>query len=195
MNDQEHLQIPPVLDQILAATLAANFQMASEPLTGTLLKTLAASKPSGIFLELGTGTGISTAWLLDGMDAASRLITVDNGSRVAAIAQRYLGHDQRVSFHIAEAEILLEHLVEQNQQFDLIFADAWIGKYTCLEDTLSLLKPGGLYVIDDMLPQANWIEGHEFNVRKLIADLENRKNLIVTKLAWASGIVIATKRS
>lgn len=49
MNDKEHLQAPLVLDQILSATVAAGFQMASEAQTGCLLRTLAASKPSGFF--------------------------------------------------------------------------------------------------------------------------------------------------
>ncbi|WP_226583461.1 O-methyltransferase [Microseira wollei] len=194
MNDKEHLQAPPVLNQILSATVAAGFQMASEPQTGSLLRTLAASKPSGCFLELGTGTRISTAWLLDGMDEESQLLTVENDSLIASIAQKYLAQDRRVSFHTEDAGVFMERLIAQNQKFDLIFADTWIGKYTCLEDSLSLLKLGGLYVIDDMLPQKNWIEGHESNVLTLIVDLENRQNLSVTKLAWASGIVIATKK-
>ena len=42
------------------------------------------------------------------------------------------------------------------QQFDLIYADAWPGKFSHLDDALALLRPGGMYVIDDLLPQANW---------------------------------------
>jgi len=37
------------------------FTMGSEPRTGALLRTLAASKPGGRFLELGTGTGVGRA--------------------------------------------------------------------------------------------------------------------------------------
>jgi len=33
------------------------------------------------------------------------------------------------------------------------------SKYTHLDDALALLKEGGLYVIDDMSPQANWPAG------------------------------------
>ncbi|MBD2256120.1 class I SAM-dependent methyltransferase [Pseudanabaena sp. FACHB-2040] len=194
-SDKENLQAPAVLEQILSATVAADFQMASEPQTGCLLRTLVASKPSGCFLELGTGTGIATAWLLDGMDEGSKLFTVDNDSAAAAIAQKYLGHDQRVSFRVEDAGALIEHFIEQNQRFDLIFADTWIGKYARLEDTLNLLNSAGLYVIDDMLPQINWITGHEANVEALVLDLENRQDLVLTKLAWASGIVLATKKT
>lgn len=57
--------------------------MGSDHLTGSLLRTLVASKPSGMVLELGTETGLATAWLLDGMDAQARLITaLANAARI-----------------------------------------------------------------------------------------------------------------
>ena len=65
------------------------FIMASDILTCSLLRTLAASKPSGKFLELGTGTGLSTSWILDGMDTGSSLISLDNNESCLAIAQTY----------------------------------------------------------------------------------------------------------
>jgi len=76
MNDLNNLSEPKSIASIWADTRAAGFTMASEPLTCSLLRTLAASKPAARFLELGSGTGLSTAWLLDGMDSKSRLTTV-----------------------------------------------------------------------------------------------------------------------
>ena len=49
---------PPALAAIQAETVALGFNMASEPQTGALLRALAASKPAGTLLELGTGTGL-----------------------------------------------------------------------------------------------------------------------------------------
>jgi predicted O-methyltransferase YrrM len=189
MDDQNSLKPPEVLQRIKVDTAALGFQMASEPLTGALLRTLAATKPAGRFLELGTGTGVSTAWLLDGMDEASHLISVENDADCIAVAKQYLGNDHRVSFHTEDAAVLLATLPKQ--QFDFIFADTWAGKYTHLEDTLQLLKPGGLYVIDDMLPQSSGPEGHAAKVLKLIAALENNAALVLTKMKWSSGIIIA----
>lgn len=77
MDDFFKLNEPRVLTGIWADTRAFGFTMASEPLTCSLLRTLAASKPSARFLELGSGTGLSTAWLLDGMDSSSHLTTVN----------------------------------------------------------------------------------------------------------------------
>lgn len=71
LNDTLNLARPVALNGIERDTAAVGFTMISEPRTGVLLRTFAASKPGGVFLELGTGTGASTAWILDGMNAAS----------------------------------------------------------------------------------------------------------------------------
>ncbi len=57
-----------------------------------------------------------------------------------------------------------------------------------------MLNTGGLYIIDDMLPQPNWPEGHDQKAIKLLQDLDKRSDLMLTKQAWATGIVIAVKK-
>jgi predicted O-methyltransferase YrrM len=193
MNDRENIRPPAVLAVIEQETIALGFSMASELQTGSLLRTLAATKPAGVFLELGTGTGLSTAWILDGMDNTSILATVDNDASVQAVARRHLGADPRVTFHTADGATFLETLREQ--QFDFIFADTWPGKYDHLKEALQLLRPGGLYLIDDMLPQPNWPPGHAAKVPVLVSALEKREDLQVTKLGWASGIVVVAKKA
>src|ERR1700738_2773644 len=98
MDDATNLKPPTAVNAIERETSAVGFNMAGEPRTGALLRMLAASKPGGAMLELGTGTGLSTAWILDGMDAAATLITVDSETKYCEIARHYLQHDRRVSF-------------------------------------------------------------------------------------------------
>jgi predicted O-methyltransferase YrrM len=184
-------EIPVAAKSIYTESKALDFSMISEPLTGALLRALAASKPGGRFLELGTGTGAATAWLLDGMDAASSLVSVDHDTPLQAVARRHLGHDRRVTFVTADAESFLDDLPDQ--RFDFIFADTWAGKYLQLERTLALLPVGGIYAIDDMLPQKNWPEGHEEKVRHLLNALATDRRIHIAKLSWASGIVIAVR--
>jgi hypothetical protein len=93
------------------ATSQSGFTMASDSQTCSLLRTLAASKPAGRFLELGTGTGLSTSWILD-----------------------------------------------------------------------------------DMLPQPNWPDGHQEKAIHLLQTLEAREDLLLTSQAWATGIIIGVKR-
>src|SRR5262245_25410557 len=61
MNDRSIPNPPAALQAILRDTAGLGFSMASELQTGSLLRTLAALKPAGRFLELGTGTGVATA--------------------------------------------------------------------------------------------------------------------------------------
>jgi predicted O-methyltransferase YrrM len=191
MNDHEITRIPAALDAILRDTEAVGFTLASEPKTGALLRALAASKPGGRFLELGTGTGVGTAWLLAGMDAGSRLTSVDSDPKVLGIARRHLGRDPRVAFHLADGAAFLER--SARERFDLIYADTWPGKFTHLDLALSLVAVGGIYFIDDLLPQPSWPEGHAPKVPALIAELESRRGFVSTRLAWASGLMMLVR--
>lgn len=187
------VRTPAALADIQSATTAMGFDMFSDSRTGSLLRTLAASKPNGALLELGTGTGIATVWLLEGMDSRSTLLTVDNDDQVVAVAQKHLGDDPRVIFTVLDGGEYLQQLSARGLTFDLVFADTWPGKYTHLEETLELLRVGGIYIVDDMLPQSNWPDDHPPKVRRLIERLTTRSDLHVTRLNWSTGIIIAAK--
>ena len=145
MNDNEISRQPAALEAIQRDTAELGFTMASEPKTGALLAALAASKPGGRLLELGTGTGLGAAWLLAGMDAAARLDTVDRDAAVVAVARRHLASDTRVTFHVMDGAKFLDQAAPG--QYDLIYADTWPGKFTHLEQALALLRPGGMYFV------------------------------------------------
>src|SRR5450432_2709077 len=137
LNDELNLAAPSRFRPLLLATDEAGFTMACEMTTGSLLRTLAASKPGGTFLEIGTGTGIGTCWILDGMDAASTLITVEKNQAVSDIARRHLSEDRRVEFVSADAEVYLKTLGAN--RFDFIFADTFPGKFLLLDEALAAL--------------------------------------------------------
>jgi predicted O-methyltransferase YrrM len=186
-------QPPPLAyEAIVNATADAGFTMASDMATCGLLRTLAASKPGGRFLELGTGTGLSTAWILNGMDQRSTLISIDNAPTFLEIARQRLGDDPRLTLEETDGGEWIER--HKAEKFDYIFADTWHGKYLMLEETLNMLRPGGLYILDDMLPQPNWPEGHQEKAIRLVASLEARKDMSFTSQEWATGIIIGVKK-
>jgi predicted O-methyltransferase YrrM len=182
---------PLTYQSIDEATKQSGFTMASDVLTCSLLRTLASTKPAGKFLELGTGTGLSTSWILDGMDDDSTLTSVDNDAKFLEIAQSFLGSDKRLTLSCVDGAEWVA--ANKNQKYDYIFADTWHGKYLLLDEVLAMLNKGGLYIIDDMLPQPNWPEGHAEKVTNLVTILEERKDLVLTKQIWATGIIIAVK--
>ncbi len=83
----------------------------------------------------------------------------------------------------------------QGDKFDLIFADAWPGKYSDIEKLLGLINVGGFYIIDDMSIQTNWPKGHHKKVNNLIDYLEKREDFNMTKLDWSTGIILMTRKT
>lgn len=185
--------IPSVLKAIQEDTERLGFTLSSDAQTGSLLATLAASKPNGRLLEIGTGTGHGTAWILSGMDESSHLDTVDINKSLVAVAKKHIGDDARVTFHLMGGDKFIQQA--QAESFDLIYADAIPGKFSHLDETLALLKPGGFYIIDDLLPQPTWPENHATRVAALIDELEKRSELRCTQLGWSSGLMLVTQAS
>jgi len=193
MPGARDLNPPSILKDIQEATASIGFTMGSDMLTGSLLRTLAATKPAGTFLELGTGTGLGTAWILDGMDAQSQLITVDRDERASSIARQTLGADPRITFYLMSGIDFIVSMREQGRTFDFIFADMQPGKFEYLDEALELLRTGGIYVVDDLLPLPSWEEQHAPRVVNLITSLEQRQDLHFTKLNWSTGLLMAVK--
>ena len=67
------------------------------------------------------------------------------------------------------------------------------GKFHRQDEMLGLLRPGGLYVVDDLLPQPTWPAGHEDRVAAFLAGVPGVEWLRSTTLAWASGLVVAVR--
>ena len=191
MQDATNLRMPTRYQAILERSRAAQFQMNSDVFTGSFLRTLAASKPHSSFLELGTGAGLGTCWILDGMDEKSRLVSVENDPTVLVIAREELGSDPRLTLLQFDGA---DFLASCTGRFDLIYADAWPGKYSHLNLALHLLNPGGIFLVDDMSPQPNWPDGHAAKVDSLIALLESLPGFCVTKLAWSTGLILCVKQ-
>jgi predicted O-methyltransferase YrrM len=191
MDDNSEIQVPERYQAILARSRAVQFQMNSDLLTGSLLRTLAASKPGASLLELGTGAGVGTCWILAGMDARSSLVSVENDPQVLAIARDEIGADPRLRLMEADAG---DFLASCRERYDFVYADTWPGKYSHLRLSLNLVKPGGIFLVDDMLPQPNWPAGHDTKVAELTAELEGLPDFCVTKLSWSTGLILCVKR-
>ena len=191
LDDSGTHAVPHVWIEIEKRTAELGFDMPSDMRTGALLKALAASKPHGRLLELGTGTGLATACLLAGMDNASRLVSVDVDAQLQAVARELLGSDSRVSFELADSREFIRS--QPHRSFDLVFADAWAGKYDGLDDALALVRHGGFFIGDDMLPQANWPDNHQERAEQLVTYLEGLQGWTTVTLSWGSGFVIAVR--
>ena len=189
--DDTPKRFPDTLPALRSAALEAGFTMSCDERTGSLLAVLAAAHPGGRLLELGTGVGEGTAWLLSGMDPDSQLISVELDATVQAIARTQLASDPRVTFVTEDGGNWLD--AYDGAPFDLVFADTWPGKFTHLDRALNLVAEGGTYLIDDLLPQPGWPEGHHDSVNHLLADLNARQDFHSVRLAWSTGLLMAVR--
>jgi predicted O-methyltransferase YrrM len=184
-------------DDVVTARIASRarmtgFDQSSSLAVGRLLGALAASKPGGRFLELGTGAGLGTAHILGGMSATARLVTVEHDPALSRIAREEIA-DPRVEFVVADGGTWLDAQIPSTGRYDLVFADTWPGKFDHLEPALALVTGGGMYVIDDLLPQPTWPVGHQSRVDALTARLAALDGWRTVRMEAASGVMICTR--
>jgi predicted O-methyltransferase YrrM len=132
--------------------------LSSRPGTGALLAVLAATRRSARIAELGTGLGAAAAWIAAGMDADSRLVTVESNVERAQEARSLLSSDPRI-------EVLAgrwEELVPPRGPFDLVFVDSGFSRRLheaqAAAFLLDIVVPGGILVMDDLTPES---ESHQ----------------------------------
>ncbi|WP_232337785.1 NUDIX domain-containing protein [Deinococcus arboris] len=142
------LDLPPLVSVARQEAGRLSFDRSCSLETGRLLRTLAASKPGGRLLDLGSGVGESAAWLLAGMDGAARLLTVEADPLLAETAWEVLAPDLRAEVLHGDWRGALER-----GPFDLTFADCALAKETAaVAELVASLKPGGLLAMDNFSP-------------------------------------------
>src|SRR5690606_4822485 len=192
MNDDITTNLPPRFNEIKKISEELEFTITCDLYTGSILRTLATSKPNSNILELGTGTGLSLAWIVDGMDDNSKVLSIDNDPELVDIAKSHFQNDNRVNIECCDGKDWLESY--DGEKFDLVFADAYPGKIFDKEKVHDLIKVGGLYVIDDLTIKPGWSVEHQQKIQELIADMERLENFQITKLNWSTGLIIAAKK-
>lgn len=127
---------------------------------GALLRVLAAAIGARKILEIGTAVGYSGIWLAGALPADGMLMTMEMDAGRAKEAQGNFdraGLTNRVSVMLGDAQRLIAKVAGP---FDLIFQDGDKKMYTPLLDRLvSLLRPGGLLVTDNVLWDGKVVPG------------------------------------
>lgn len=182
---------PRNLNEILDRANEKKFELSCDLETGQLLRVLASSKRNGKFLELGTGAGASTVWILDGMDFSSQLISVEIDEAIQNIAKSVIT-DERVKFITTDGGVFIED--NKHQKYDFIFADTWPGKFCYLKETLMMINSGGFYIIDDLKPTNTWSKEHAKSVDDLVNTIRGLEDFEIVELDWSTGLIIATRK-
>ena len=155
---------------------------------------LAAQVPAeGRILELGTGAGVGTAWIVSGLLPRTdvEVLTVERDPQTAAVAA--LG--DWPSFVELRRGDALDVLAQTDGTFDLIFADAPEGKWHGLDRTIAALAPRGLLIVDDMTPRPDWTDSHRAAQEQVRRTLLTAPGLTSVELAHGSGVILGARAS
>ncbi len=157
--------VPPLVEQALALATTQGFTRSCTLEVGRLLYTLAAHVGDANIGEMGTGTGVGTAWMASGLRAGGSLTTVELDDKRATAAREQFAARPNVQVIHGDSSELLAY-----GPFDLLFIDAPTGLQggvggaassgsdEALARLLAAVKVGGLIVIDDLTPEAAWPE-------------------------------------
>ncbi|HEY1627773.1 MAG TPA: class I SAM-dependent methyltransferase [Streptosporangiaceae bacterium] len=144
--------LPPLVQQAYAAARRVGFPLTTAESTGT---GAACLPDTGRFLamlaagcwrigELGTGTGVGTAWMASAMPAECTLVTAEIDEERAAAARELFADDLRVTVVTGDAL----DTVSLGGPYDLLFSDCKGDRQTLVD----LLTIGGRLVMDDVTP-------------------------------------------
>lgn len=130
--------------------------MQTSPEQGQFLHLLVKLTGARRVLEIGTFTGYSSLWMALAVPDDGSVVCCDVSETYTAVARRYweqAGVAARMTLKIAPAEETLVALqAEGVEPFDMAFIDADKQGYAeYYEAALSMLRPGGLVVVDNVL--------------------------------------------
>jgi predicted O-methyltransferase YrrM len=134
------------------------FERSSIPEVGRLLAVLVAERPQGRFAEIGTDVGVGSAWIVDSHGSEGTFVSVEqDDDRAAAASRLFADHPNVRVLHGDWHELL-----PPEAPFDLLFFDGGHWKRGDVpaesEQALSLVGPGGVVFIDDLIPESGWPE-------------------------------------
>jgi predicted O-methyltransferase YrrM len=195
----------PVLNEIARVNADANFSPI-DPEVGGLLRVLATSIGASRILEIGTALGYSGIWLAGALPLGGTLLTMEIDRERAQKARDNFakaGLANRVHVIVGDAGLTIAKV---SGPFDLIFQDGHKPLYPVLLDRLvTLLRPGGLLVTDNVLWYGEVVPGfvdkpqHEpADTRAIIEynkQLSAHPDLMTAIVPLRDGVAISVKKS
>ena len=174
-----------------------------DPVTGSLLRLLAAASAAKAVVELGTGAGVSALWLLRGMAPDGILTTVDPETEHQRLAKQSLNEagygSGRVRLIAGEALNVLPRL--SDGAYDLVFCDAARSEnLDYLAAALRLLRPGGLVVFagalaDGRVADPSARDNETVSLRELTKAVREEERLTPALLPVGPGLLAAVLSS
>jgi predicted O-methyltransferase YrrM len=174
---------------------------AVDPAGGAVLRLLAATTSARAVVELGTGAGVSSLWLLRGMGPETVLTSIDSESEHQRLAKTSLSEagvpSGRARLIAGRALDVLPRL--SNAAYDVVFCDAARSEnLDYLDAALRLLRPGGVVVFAGALGGGRVVDSSARDsdtvaLRELARAVRDEVRLAPALLPVGSGLLVASR--
>jgi predicted O-methyltransferase YrrM len=173
-----------------------------QPGAGAALRLLAAASGARAVVEVGTGTGVSGLWLLNGMRPDGILTTIDLEAEHQRMARRIFAEagyqPSRTRIITGRALDVLPRLADG--VYDLLFVDGGPEEHAaCIATAQRLLRAGGILVVNGALaggkvadPAAR--DPDTVVLREVVKALRDAEEWIQSLLPVGDGLLAAVKR-
>ncbi len=191
-------------DEVLVTARAKGDELGCVPVTpgaGAALSLIAATAGAKSVVEIGTGAGVGSVWLLRGMRPDGVLTTIDiepEHHRAARETYAEAGvPSNRVRLISGRALEVLPRLTDG--AYDLVFCDADKKEYAgYLEQALRLLRTGGVVVFDnalwhDRVADPAQRDAETVSIRELVRTVAEHDSLVPLLLPVGDGLLVAKK--
>jgi len=156
-------------------------------------------------IEIGTFTGYSAICVASALPPGGVLVACDVSDEWTAIARRYwaeAGVEDRIDLRLGPALDTLDALVDEGGAgtYDLVFIDAdKTGYADYYEGALTLLRPGGLICVDNVLWGGSVVDPAKQSddtkaIRAFNEKLHNDERVDLSLVPIGDGLTLARKR-
>ena len=195
-----------ILRQLREETLTLKeAQMQISPEQGAFLSILTKILNAKKTLDIGVFTGYSSLVVARELPDDGLVVACDTSIEWTSIAKKYwklAGVDNKVNLSLAPAKKTLEELIEDGQgaTYDFSFIDAdKINYQSYYENSLILIKRGGIIAIDNVLWSGKVIDENDFEPATRAIRLFNEKlyqdnRVSISMVPIGDGLTLAYKK-
>jgi len=178
--------------------------MQTAPEQGQLLHLLARVTGARKTLEVGAFMGYSSTWVALALPPGGKVITCDVSEEYTSRARRTwaeAGVSDRIELRLAPALQTLDAMIAAGESgtFDFAFIDADKGNYlNYYERALSLVRPGGLIAVDNVLWDGSVIDPSNTDpdtqaIRDFNTKLQADTRVTLSLIPLGDGLTLACK--
>ncbi len=204
--DTLRMELPAYITELEREAVRDEVPVIRRAVRDLLRYLLRVNRPKKV-LEVGTAVGYSALFMKECLPAASRITTIEKVQmRLVKARENFEMYDREKRIRLVEGDACekLVEMADREDSFDFIFMDAAKGQYlNFLPSILSILRPGGILVSDNILHDCDVLESRyavkrrdrtiHARMREYLYTITHMEELETICLSLGDGVTVSTR--